>query len=626
MSQLDIIGIFQRFLDNNATQLSRVSLPIKYLCSLTLLLYQSKTAGLIEVMKLSFLQLTTDSDSRRLDDIFSSTINFPKETNETKALKFGDALIELFRRFSPREVSQFALESTIFRDYMLDEKIYEFLSEKPEKCNDEILCIILHLLKKDEVSAANSLLSQIQRHELGQQLTRYWNILFEFTRSLDSKKINKAIISFSDFTELLFLTIASTERCEMLTEVLLHHIYETKTIRFNVVLKLFMEYLASQLGHESYINGQNILKMMLEKYLQKFYETKSHDTDISLLSSTSSGNTATLSASSVDDRKLERKWENLSWNDEDFNSGASSHRHAMRILVRIYLSQLKTLSVKQEKRTGQDTRINKAQLIKVIDEMSTSLFINQKPVTKFDKIAQLLIQHAGDNPILFLDERYRYLDWMPPFENLLQVLSDAEENENHYEYNKIDKGLLICLIKLQALLCSGEMTSEVAKEVTSYLQSNREQLIGHDSILVCLLPLQQAVELIIKNNPQCILEYARCHFKLDHDWSYLITALQKKANEFDVVESNMGHILFYHRLLKETLEYIATSKPLDTVLRIFPDEKNLISQELFAIVDSKNSNDFDQYLKMCVDRERSGKIRKMIESTGEQLYEAINKN
>lgn len=568
-----------------------------------------------------------ECDSRRFDEIFATSINFPTESGDFRNLKFGEALIELFKRYAPKEVAQLSLQSTVFREYM-DEKIYEFLCERTEKTNDEMLCIILHLLKKDEVTAANSLLGQIQRDDLYQLLARHWNILFEFSTNSGGhvKKISKSIISFSDITELLFLTISSTDRCELFTDVLLHHVYDTKAIRFNGILKLFMEYLASQFGHDAYSNGQNILKMTLEKYLQRFYETRSLDADFSLLSTSSSGNTATLSVSSADDRKIDRKFDNLSWNDEDLNNSVSSHRHAMRILMRIYLSQLKALSVRQEKRVGQDTRINKAQLIKVIDEMSSSLFINQKPVTKFDKIAQLLIQNGGPNPILFLDERYRYLDWMPPFENLLQVLSNVEESENQYEYNKIDKELLLTLIKIQALLCSGEVTSEIAKEVINYLQSNREQLIGHDSILVCLLPLHQAIDLIIKNNPQCILEYARCHFKLDNDWSYLITALQKKANEFEVNESNMGHILFYHRLLKETLEYLAGSKPLDTVLKIFPEDKNLISRELFAIVDSKNSNDFDEYLKMCVDRERSDKIRKMIESTGLQLYEAINKN
>jgi hypothetical protein len=141
------------------------------------------------------------------------------------------------------------------------------------------------------------------------------------------------------------------------------------------------------------------------------------------------------------------------------------------------------LSLKQEKRSSPDARINKAQLFKVINEMSTSLFINQKSVTKFDKIAQLLIQHSNSSEILFLDFRYRYLDWYSPFESLLQLLSNANTFENQYEYEKLDKDLLLTLIKLQALLCSGEVSSDIAKEILSYLESNRE-LIGHDSIMV----------------------------------------------------------------------------------------------------------------------------------------------
>lgn len=585
----------------------------------------------MEVMKISLHQFTAESDPRAIDEIFSRSVSFPSETNELKTWRFGEALIELFRRFSPDEVSRLTLESAIFREYM-DEKIYEFLLNRPEKSNEDLLCIILHLLKKDEVAGANSLLTQIQRENLYHLLSKYWNILFEFSSQPspngEARKINKSIISFSDFTELLFLTSPLDERCELLTDVLLHHIHYTKILKFNAILKLFMEYLASQLGHESYTFGQNILKMLLEKFLLRYYETKSNDADLSIVSSTSSGNTATLSASINDDRKYpERKFDNLSWTDEDLTSSNSSHKNAMRILIRIYLSQLKTLSVRQEKKSGADTGVNRAQLIKLIDELGSNLFINQKPVTKFDKIAQLLIQHSNDDSILFLDERYRYLDWMPPFENILHVLSEREADvESHYDFAKLDKNLLILLIKLQSLLCSGEVPSEVSREILGYLESNREQVIGHDSLLVCLLSPQQATDLIIKNNPQCILEYGRCHFKIDSDWSYLITALRKKANEFEANEANIGQILFYHRLLKESLEYLASTKPLDTVLKIFPDEKNLISRDLFSIVDSKNSNDFDEYLKMCVDRERSDKIRKMIESTGLQLYEAINKN
>lgn len=581
--------------------------------------------GLIEVLKTSFHNVTMTHDNQKFDEIFSSTVNYPIDDNEVKTMKFGEALIELFRTYAPKEVAKLTLESCgVFREYM-DEKIYEFLINYDDKSDEEMLCIILHLLKKDEVSAASSLLDQIKRENLYQLMVHHWNILFEFSTHGVSKKLSKSIISFSDFTELLFLTNSSMTRCELLTDVLLYHIYDTKLIKFNGNMKLFMEYLASQLGHESYLNGQNVLKMLLEKYLWKYYETRTQDAEISLLSTTST----TLSSVSEDAQKStsqrnERKSSFMSWNNDDEISTGSHHKYAMKILIRIYLSQLKSMSMKQEKRNGADTRINKAQLFKVINEMSTNLFINQKAVTKFDKIAQLLIQHAGSNPILFLDERYRYLDWFPPFESILQLLSNTESYENQYDYTRIDKDLLLTLIKLQAILCSGEVSTDIAKEILSYLESNRE-LIGHDSIMICLLSLSQAVELIIKNNPQCILEYARCHFKFDNDWSNLIKMLQKQANEFEVCEANMGQILFYQRLLKETLEFLASTKPLDAVLKIFPDEKHLINNEVFSTIDSKLNNEFEDYLKICVDRERSDKIKKMVEQTGTQLYEAISK-
>ena len=87
----------------------------------------------------------------------------------------------------------------------------------------------------------------------------------------------------------------------------------------------------------------------------------------------------------------------------------------------------------------------------------------------------------------------------------------------------------------------------------------------------------------------------------------------------------MGQILFYQRLLKETLEHLAATKPLDTVLKIFPEEKHLIRNEVFETIDSKLCNDFEDYVKLCVDRERSDKIKSMISQTGSQLYEAISK-
>ncbi|CAO1442962.1 unnamed protein product [Diamesa serratosioi] len=520
LAKVNIVGIFQRFLDQNG-------------------LKGPTPVGLIENLKSCFSNLTIIGDSRKFDNIFASTIQFP---DIEKPLKFGDALIELFKKFAPKEVALLALESTIFREYM-DERIFEFLSNFPDKSNEEMLSIILHLLKKDEVMGADALLSQISREDLYVLLSRHWNILFEFSSystMTPGKKSNKTISSFSDFTELLFLTNPQQDRSDQLTEVIMYHMYETKSLKFHAILKLFMEYLASQLGSDSYMSGQNILKMLLEKYLQRFYEIKSHnDADLSLLSTTSSANTTTTISAS---------------------SAVSS---------------------------------------------------------------QLLTSQSNGTQILFIDERYRYLDWFPPFENLMQILNT--DDENCYDYNSLDKDLLMTLIKLQALLCSGEVSSDIAKELLQYTESN-PQIIGHDSILVCLIPLHQAIEVIIRTNPQCILEYGRCHFKLDSDWTFLIKALQKKVNELEASEDNIPCILFYHRLMKETLEFLASCKPLEQLLKIFPEEKYLICTELYEKCASKNANQFDEYLRLCVDKERSEKIKKMISNTGYQLWDAINKN
>jgi hypothetical protein len=61
-------------------------------------------------------------------------------------------------------------------------------------------------------------------------------------------------------------------------------------------------------------------------------------------------------------------------------------------------------------------------------------------------------------------------------------------------------------------------------------------------------------------------------------------------------------------LISEILEYLATSKPLETVLKIFPPaEPNNASP---------NEVDLDDYIRLCVETESSGKISIMIQNTG----------
>jgi hypothetical protein len=62
---------------------------------------------------------------------------------------------------------------------------------------------------------------------------------------------------------------------------------------------------------------------------------------------------------------------------------------------------------------------------------------------------------------------------------------------------------------------------------------------------------------------------------------------------------------------------------LDQILKIFPEEKYLINNEVHSRCPTKSSNEFENYLRLSIDKDRSEKIKKMIENTGNQLFDAI---
>jgi hypothetical protein len=197
---------------------------------------------------------------------------------------------------------------------------------------------------------------------------------------------------------------------------------------------------------------------MFLKYLTAFLFQV--DVDLSLLSSSSNNTTNTLSVSSAMSMEHKKDTDN-SWNDQEIFQNittTNTNKHAMKILVRIYLSQLKIFSqrffVKRRDSNVEPRKstLNKQQLIKLIDEMNSQLFINHRHVNKYDKIANLLMN--CNETILFIDERYRYLDWMPPFEdNLMHILNDSADESKNLDFQMLDKDLLITLIKLQVGDC-----------------------------------------------------------------------------------------------------------------------------------------------------------------------------
>lgn len=76
---------------------------------------------------------------------------------------------------------------------------------------------------------------------------------------------------------------------------------------------------------------------------------------------------------------------------------------------------------------------------------------------------------------------------------------------------------------------------------------------------------------------------------------------------------------------------MATTKTRDSLQSIYNYSLNLYEEEktcseCIINVRTMPTLDFNNYLKICVDKERSEKLRQMIMNAGHQLWDAINKH
>lgn len=106
----------------------------------------------------------------------------------------------------------------------------------------------------------------------------------------------------------------------------------------------------------------------------------------------------------------------------------------------------------------------------------------------------------------------------------------------------------------------------------------------------------------------------------ENDWKLLIKQVQDIYNE--------GNDLIYLHLLHELLLYFSTSNSLKVTLDVLSDQ-NFILQNVDSyesISNYKFIGGFCDFIYICNDTKHSTKLKQMIEQTGYQLFEAVNKN
>lgn len=145
---------------------------------------------------------------------------------------------------------------------------------------------------------AQEVISRTNRHDLAVALIKYKNVLFDDTTTLYQKqKRNKTedyaygspkpsqtqsgnrqikrkfsqnngqnmeVISFSDFTEAILLATEKPDLIEAISDVFIHALCVEHSITLDVVLTLFLSYIASHIGQKGYQTSQKVFVNILQ--------------------------------------------------------------------------------------------------------------------------------------------------------------------------------------------------------------------------------------------------------------------------------------------------------------------------------------------------------------------------
>lgn len=553
--------------------------------------HQMSMSGVVYTLKRLFLRLqpeeantslvqpqlcSVQSSSKSGDSLQNSSstdaINYRLEKGNIIRI-----LYDLLLKHSPSDVAVIALQSQLFANRS-GERIYEFLEKKCERTHEETLCLALQLIRKNSPEAARHLIEEFDGRTLIHCLIKHWPILFETSTNHRS---GSSIVIFSEFMEQCLLCSCLSTIQIVTANVLKYLLVNLQVLPFDVLLKLLIDYSALQIGCDADGTGRKILLITLELYLIEYYAQKRmprvatrNSMETSLETSGIGGggggtSGVDLQCSDISIKTAESSKANESSILTDIDSGLSifgpvATGKAMKILVRSYLGQLKGFSMHQNYNPDELGRVNgepkSTEEFEQLEQEINALFSMQKRKPA-DCQVELLKRLCGNEmnlnssemttnhllrPILFLDSRLNYLNYMPPLqENFLDTFLKPKEDLNGstqcHEAN-------ISCVKIQALLCSEHVPMDVANEISHFVYTN-PHLIGIEGIISCLLPTRESAELLSNVCPQAVLEFAKERVHSEDDWRFLIQCLQRQTNK-DTTEANGGIQLFYHRLLK----------------------------------------------------------------------------
>ena len=446
---------------------------------------ENSIRGLVWLLK---IYISSDEDEMN-EKCFSTLVKIGNESN----VKFGYALFNFLVEYSPNDLPEFYLKSEIYREF-LNDKYFEHLQSKQSSYTiEENLSIVLFLLKNindESLKTAKDIIASLEIAALKGKLIEYWTVMFDMINMNGTSKNDvNSILNFSDFTEHILIRW-NMEMLESFIDVLMVLLLDKEVVHYGNILKLFLDFLSSSLENYHSVKNQQVLQAFLESYYSSYFAGLKKELNI-------------------------------------------AQAEGLRILVRLYLSNLKTLSKPKEKTV---VKIN-----------PPSNEMKMRKINEFFEMDRDNVQLNLGN-VLFYDDRPKYLDFMPPFsDNVLLYLSDQSEIIEAKETAQQ------VIVKLQSILCSQILHNDVIEEIVKFLSNENEvEIVGSLSLLSIIYKQNKVADMMLYC-PQSVLEYAKDHYTNNLEWSFLIENLlnlirkRERDNHTDII------IVFYSRILKGKL-------------------------------------------------------------------------
>ncbi|XP_017023088.1 uncharacterized protein [Drosophila kikkawai] len=297
MCQLQLVDIFNHYVE-------------QFLDSGESVLDTAQLAGLIYTVKLFLLGLGTD----RLRSAFLNQTVRPCFTPARviqqgyKQVPLSLEFLNMFIKHAPADIPQIMLGSPVVADTMSGELI-NYLKYLNKLSPDETLLLAVTACRMSNYLLAQEIIAKSSRRSLATALIRHKNVLFDDSTviyqrrqqqqqqpadspqasSLRGRKSRRgknkpatlgtptasAIVSFSDFCETILLAIEQPALIEAISDAFIHALCIEHSLTLEVLLQLFLNYIASHIGQKGYQTSQKVFVNILQVYYYDLYDVSS---------------------------------------------------------------------------------------------------------------------------------------------------------------------------------------------------------------------------------------------------------------------------------------------------------------------------------------------------------------